>query len=418
MGAKIENIDAFEILDSRGNPTLRIIVELEDGHWGVASVPSGASTGTREAIELRDGDSARYRGKGVLKAISHVRTHIRARLKGFDVTLQAKADDALIQLDGTENKSRLGANAILGVSMAIARAGAIATNVPLYEYLDGAAARRLCVPMMNVINGGQHADNSLDFQEFMIVPHGAPSFREALRYGAETFQALRAALHKRGYSVAVADEGGFAPNLRSTEEACELIIEAIWSAGFKQSDEIALALDPAATSFWRDGRYDLAKSGRGIIPRENLLELYRRLVDAYGIVSIEDGFAEDDWEGFCAQTAMLGDRVQIVGDDLYVTNPALIKRGVQERASNAVLIKLNQIGTVSETVRAIETCRNAGWRYIISHRSGETEDTFIADFAVAMDCGQIKTGSLCRSERLAKYNRLLEIERELGASAV
>jgi enolase len=418
MSAKIENIDAFEILDSRGNPTLRVIVELEDGHWGVASVPSGASTGAREAIELRDGDTARYRGKGVLKAISNVRTQIQPRLKGFDATLQAKVDDSLIQLDGTENKSRLGANAILGVSMAVARAGAIATNVPLYEYLGGPAARRLPMPMMNVINGGQHAENSLDFQEFMIVPHGAPSFSEALRYGAETFQALRAALHKRGYSVAVGDEGGFAPNLRSTEEACELIIEAIRAAGFKPSDEIALALDPAATSFWRDGRYDLTKSGGGIISRENLLELYRRLVDAYGIVSIEDGFAEDDWEGFCAQSAMLGDRVQIVGDDLYVTNPALIQRGVEERASNAVLIKLNQIGTVSETVKAIDTCRNAGWRYIISHRSGETEDTFIADFAVAMDGGQIKTGSLCRSERLAKYNRLIEIERKLGTSAV
>jgi len=418
MNAKIGNIDAFEILDSRGNPTLRVIVELEDGHWGVASVPSGASTGTREAIELRDGDSARYRGKGVLKAVSNVRTEIQPRLKGLDATLQAKADDALIQLDGTENKSRLGANAILGVSMAVARAGAIATNVPLYEYLGGAAARRLPVPMMNVINGGQHAENSLDFQEFMIVPHGAPSFSEALRYGAETFQALRAALHKRGYSVAVGDEGGFAPNLRSTEEACELIIEAIRVAGFKPSEEIALALDPAATSFWRDGQYDLAKSRGGIISRENLLELYRRLVDAYGIVSIEDGFAEDDWEGFCAQTAMLGNRVQIVGDDLYVTNPALIQHGVEERASNAVLIKLNQIGTVSETVKAIDTCRNAGWHYIISHRSGETEDTFIADFAVAMDGGQIKTGSLCRSERLAKYNRLIEIERELGTLAV
>jgi enolase len=418
MSAKIENIDAFEILDSRGNPTLRVIVELEDGHWGVASVPSGASTGAREAIELRDGDSARYSGKGVLKAISNVRTQIQPRLKGFDATLQAKVDDSLIQLDGTENKSRLGANAILGVSMAVARAGAIATNVPLYEYLGGTAARRLPMPMMNVINGGQHAENSLDFQEFMIVPLGAPSFSEALRYGAETFQALRAALHKRGYSVAVGDEGGFAPNLRSTEEACELIIEAIRAAGFKPSDEIALALDPAATSFWRDGRYDLTKSRGGIISRENLLELYRCLVDAYGIVSIEDGFAEDDWEGFCAQTAMLGDRIQIVGDDLYVTNPALIRRGIEERTSNAVLIKLNQIGTVSETMKAIDTCRTARWGYIISHRSGETEDTFIADFAVAMNGGQIKAGSLCRSERLAKYNRLIEIERELGASAV
>jgi enolase len=418
MAGKIKSIDAFEILDSRGNPTLRVTVELEDGHRGVASVPSGASTGAREAIELRDGDAARYRGKGVLKAISNVRTHISPRLKGFDAGLQAKVDEALIQLDGTENKSRLGANAILGVSMAVARAGAIAGNVPLYVYLGGAAARRLPVPMMNVINGGQHAENSLDFQEFMIVPHGAPTFSEAMRYGAETFQALRAALHKRGYSVAVGDEGGFAPNLRSTDEACELIIEAIRVAGFKPADEIALALDPAATSFWKDGRYELAKSKGGIISREKLLELYRRLVDAYGIISIEDGFAEDDWDGFCAQTAMLGDRVQIVGDDLYVTNPALIQRGIQEQTTNSVLIKLNQIGTVSETVQAIETCRKASWGYIISHRSGETEDTFIADFAVAMNGGQIKAGSLCRSERLAKYNRLIEIERELGSAAV
>jgi enolase len=418
MSRKIKAIDAFEILDSRGLPTLRVVVELDDGHWGTASVPSGASTGTREAIELRDGDPARHRGKGVLKAISNVRTQIQSRLKGFDTTLQAKTDDALIQLDGTDNKSRLGANAILGVSMAVARAGAIAANVPLYKYLGSSGARRLPVPMMNVINGGLHAENSLDFQEFMIVPHGAPSFSEALRYGAETFQALRAALHKRGYSVAVGDEGGFAPYLRSTEEACELIIEAIRVAGFKPIQEIALALDPAASSFWKDGGYELAKSKGGIISREDLLELYRRLVDAYGIVSIEDGFAEDDWEGFCAQTAMLGDRVQIVGDDLYVTNPALIQRGVEERASNSVLIKLNQIGTVSETVKAIDTCKNAGWSYIISHRSGETEDTFIADFAVAMNGGQIKTGSLCRSERLAKYNRLIEIERELGTSAV
>jgi enolase len=384
----------------------------------VASVPSGASTGTREAIELRDGDSARYRGKGVLKAISNVRTLVQAHLKGFDATLQAKVDEALIQLDGTENKSRLGANAILGVSMAVARAGAIAANVPLYEYLGGPAACRLPVPMMNVVNGGQHAENSLDFQEFMIVPHGAPSFSEALRYGAETFHALRDELHKRGYSVAVGDEGGFAPNLRSTVEACELIMEAIRVAGFKPPEEMALALDPAATSFWKNGQYELGKSKGGIISREKLLELYQRLVDAYQIVSIEDGFAEDDWEGFRAQTAMLGTRVQIVGDDIYVTNPALIQRGIEEQTSNSVLIKLNQIGTVSETVKAIDTCRKAGWSYIISHRSGETEDTFIADFAVAMNGGQIKAGSLSRSERLAKYNRLIEIERELGTSAV
>jgi enolase len=418
MSMKIKAIDAFEILDSRGLPTLRVVVELDDGHSGAASVPSGASTGTREAVELRDGDAGRYRGKGVRKAVSNVRTVIQAKLTGVEPVPQAKIDQMLIELDGSENKSKLGANAILGVSMAVARAAAIAANAPLYQYLGGASARRLPVPMMNVINGGQHAQNSLDFQEFMIVPHGAPSFSEALRFGSETFQALRSALHQRGYSTAVGDEGGFAPDLRSTDEACELILEAIRLAGFKPGHDIALALDPAATSFWNQDRYELDKSKGGIISREKLLELYRRLVDAYEIVSIEDGFAEDDWEGFRAQTAMLGDRVQIVGDDLYVTNPALIERGIQDKASNAALIKLNQIGTVSETVKAIETCRKAGWHYVISHRSGETEDTFIADFAVAMNGGQIKTGSMCRSERLAKYNRLIEIERELGASAV
>ena len=418
MCIKIATIDAFEILDSRGHPTLRISVELESGHRSVASVPSGASTGRHEAIELRDGDSSRYGGKGVLKAVANVRTRIQERLKGFDANLQTTIDRSLIELDGTQDKSSLGANAILGVSMAVARAAAAASHLPLYEYLGGPAACRLPVPMMNVINGGRHAENSLDFQEFMIVPHGAHGFGEALRYGAETFHALRAALHNKGYSIAVGDEGGFAPNLRSNDEACDFIMEAIGAAGFAPGDDIAIALDPAATSFWKSGQYVLEKSAAGVISREDLLELYRRLVQAYPIVSIEDGFAEDDWEGFQAHTAMLGDRVQIVGDDLYATNPSLIRRGIEERATNAALIKLNQIGTVSETVKAIEMCRKAGWQYVISHRSGETEDTFIADFAVAMGGGQIKAGSLSRSERLAKYNRLIEIERELGASAV
>ncbi len=414
----IETIDAFEILDSRGYPTLRVVVTLENGQQGVASVPSGASTGRHEALELRDGDATRYGGKGVLKAVSHVRTIIRDHLLGAEVMSQETVDQALIALDGTENKSRLGANAILGVSMAVARAACAAKGIPLYEYLGTRSARRLPVPMMNVINGGRHAENSLDFQEFMIVPHGAPTFAEALRFGAETFHALRTALRKWGHSVAVGDEGGFAPNLSGSEEACEFIVQAIQSAGLRVGTDVAIALDPAATSFWNNEQYVFEKSSREAVSRQELLELYRRLVDAYPIVSIEDGFAEDDWDGFRLQTALQGNRIQIVGDDVYVTNPQFIRRGIEGRATNAALIKLNQIGTVSETIRAIEMCREAGWQYVISHRSGETEDTFISDFAVAMGGGQIKAGSLSRSERLAKYNRLLEIERELGPSAI
>lgn len=418
MSFAIKTIDAFEILDSRGNPTLRVVVKLDNGHCGVASVPSGASTGRHEALELRDGDAARYGGKGVLNAVSNVRTAIRERLERSDAMPQRAVDAALIALDGTENKSKLGANAILGVSMAAARAAASATGIPLYRYLGDASSYRLPVPMMNVINGGRHAENSLDFQEFMIVPHGAPTFAEALRYGAETFHALRTILHKAGRSTAVGDEGGFAPSLRSSEEACELIVTAVRETGLRPGIDVALALDPAASSFAVGGRYVFDKSGGRIVSREELLSLYGRLVDIYPIVSIEDGFAEDDWEGFRAQTAMLGDRIQIVGDDLYVTNPRFIQRGIQERATNAVLIKLNQIGTVSETIQAVQMCRDAGWQYVISHRSGETEDTFISDFAVAMGGGQIKAGSLSRSERLAKYNRLVEIERELGSAGI
>jgi enolase len=418
----IKAIDAFEILDSRGSPTLRVVVELESGHRGVASVPSGASTGRHEALELRDGDPARYNGKGVLKAAANVRERIQPRLKGEDVSDQASLDLILVDLDGTENKSNLGANATLGVSMASARAAALVLDLPLYQYLGqylgSSTPRRLPVPMMNVINGGQHAQNSLDFQEFMIVPHGAPCFREALRYGAETFHALKAVLHKRGHATSVGDEGGFAPGLKSTDQALDLIMEGIRAAGLRPGEQVAIALDPAASSFWQDGQYVFEKSGLGTIAREDLLSLYDRLTDAYPIVSIEDGFAEDDWDGFQAHTAMLGDRIQIVGDDLYVTNPRLIRRGVEKHATNAVLIKLNQIGTIYETVQAIQACRQSGWHYVISHRSGETEDIFIADFAVAMDGGQIKTGSLSRSERLAKYNRLLEIERELASSAI
>jgi enolase len=418
MSTAIKNIDAFEILDSRGYPTLRVNVELESGHRGTASVPSGASTGRHEAIELRDGDPARYNGKGVLNAVSNVSGPIGRALIGSDASKQSTIDQLLINLDHTENKSNLGANAILGVSMAVARAAASAAELPLYAYLGGPSVHRLPVPMMNVINGGRHAPNSLDFQEFMIVPHGAPTFAEAMRYGAEAFHALSAALRKRGHSTAVGDEGGFAPNLRSADEACELIVEAIRQTGLEPGKHVAIALDPAASSFWNGVQYVLEKSGGDVISREKLLDLYRRLTETYPIVSIEDGFAEDDWEGFRAHTAMLGSRIQIVGDDLYVTNPKFIRRGIEEHATNAVLIKLNQIGTVTETINAIEMCRQAGWQYVISHRSGETEDPFIADFAVAMGGGQIKAGSLSRSERLAKYNRLIEIERELGSSAI
>jgi len=418
MSAIIKSIDAFEILDSRGNPTLRVAVTLDDGQRGIASVPSGASTGQHEALELRDGDKTRYGGKGVLKAVANVTNLIGARLIGLQAAPQENIDSVLIALDGTENKSKLGANATLGVSMAVARAAAATRALPLYQYLGDTSAHRLPVPMMNVINGGRHAENSLDFQEFMIVPHGAPTFAEALRYGAETFHALRALLHKAGHSVAVGDEGGFAPNLGSIDEACELILAAVRETGLRPGKDIALALDPAASSFAKDGRYVFDKSGGQALSCEEMLELYARLVKAYPIVSIEDGFDENDWNGFQKQTAMLGDRIQIVGDDLYVTNVRFIQRGITETATNAVLIKLNQIGTVSETIKAIEMCRHAGWGYVVSHRSGETEDAFISDFTVAMSGGQIKAGSLSRGERLAKYNRLLEIERELGSAAI
>jgi enolase len=418
MTSAIQTLDAFEILDSRGYPTLRVVARLTNGHFGTASVPSGASTGRHEALELRDGDMLRYGGKGVLKAVSHVNGAIRDRLTGMPAAPQESIDAALVTLDGTENKANLGANAILGASMAVARAAAAASGVPLYRYLGGTSAVRLPVPMMNVINGGRHAENSLDFQEFMIVPHGAPTFDEALRYGAETFHALHDLLHKASYSTAVGDEGGFAPNLKRTEAACELIVAAIHKAGLHPGSDVALALDPAASSFFDGERYVFAKSGNKTLSREELLALYGRLIEVYPIVSIEDGFAEDDWEGFRMQTAACGDHVQVVGDDLYVTNPRFIRKGIDSGATNAVLIKLNQIGTVTETIKAVQMCRDADWRYVISHRSGETEDTFIADFAVAMGGGQIKAGSLSRSERLAKYNRLLEIERELGSAAV
>ncbi|MBS0222550.1 MAG: phosphopyruvate hydratase [Proteobacteria bacterium] len=415
---RIETIEAYEILDSRGNPTVRVSVELDDGTFAGASVPSGASTGTREAVELRDGDVTRYGGKGVLKAVAAVNEVIAPQLGGCDPSHQREIDELMLNLDGTPTKGKLGANAILGVSMAVARAAAYSMRLPLYTYLGGLASTRLPMPMMNVLNGGKHADNNIDFQEFMIVPVGAPTFAEALRYGAETFHSLAKLLKAKGYSTAVGDEGGFAPHLESNEEACELIVKAIEEAGFRPGRDVAIALDPAASSFFTKDGYVLSRSGMGNKSSDELIDLFDRWLDLYPIVSLEDCLDENDWSGFSSMTAELGGRVQIVGDDIFVTNPDLIRRGVEEGAANAVLIKLNQIGTVTETIQAIDICRSAGWRYVISHRSGETEDSFIADFAVAMGGGQIKAGSVCRSERIAKYNRLLEIEMELGASAV
>jgi enolase len=416
--SRISSIQAHEILDSRGNPTLRVHLALDNGRTVSASVPSGASTGQFEAIELRDNDKARYNGKGVLQAAANINEHIAPEIIGRDPVRQSEIDAMLVALDGTPNKAKLGANAILGVSMAVARAGAEASNLPLYTYLGGPDARRLPVPMMNILNGGKHADNCVDFQEFMVMPIGAPTFAEALRYGAETFHTLSKILKEKGYSISVGDEGGFAPNLKSNEEACELIVEAIQAAGYRPGKDIAIALDPAASSFFRNGGYDLTQSGGGQKTTEEIIELYKKWTGAYPIVSIEDGLDENDWAGFAQMMSALGGHLQIVGDDIFVTNPTFVRRGIAEKAANAALIKLNQIGTVTETIQTIDLCRAAGWRFVISHRSGETEDTFMADFAVAMGGGQIKTGSACRSERIAKYNRLLEIERFLGNSAL
>jgi enolase len=408
----------MEILDSRGNPTVRVFVTLDNNLSVSASVPSGASTGEHEAVELRDGDIKRYGGKGVLQAVTNVNEVIAPRLVGMDPSHQAEIDRMMIDLDGTPNKGKLGANAILGVSMAVARAAAMAAGLPLYRYLGGPGAFRIPMPMMNILNGGKHADNSVDFQEFMVMPVGAPTFAEALRYSAETFHALKKILKNKDYSTSVGDEGGFAPSLKSNDEACEVIVEAIAAAGYTPGRDLAIALDPAASSFFEDGAYHLNKSGQGKKNSSQMTALYRSWVEKYPIVSIEDGLAENDWEGFREHTEAMGDKIQIVGDDIYVTNTRFIERGIREKTTNAVLIKLNQIGTVTETFEAVDLCRKAGWGFIISHRSGETEDAFIADFAVAMGGGQIKTGSLCRSERLAKYNRLLQIEAELGRAAV
>ncbi len=417
MAEKIERILAREVLDSRGLPTVQADVILANGLVGRAMAPAGASTGKREASELRDGDPKRYFGKGVLGAVHNVRGEIARALVGQDPTQQKEIDRTLIELDDTANKGRLGANAIVAVSMAVARAGALASGVSLYRYLGGNKASLLPVPLMNVINGGRHAGNSLDMQEFMIVPRGASSLSEALRMASETFQRLREILQQKGHSVGVGDEGGFAPDLRSGEEAMGAIIEAIQRAGYKPGNEIALALDPAASEFYEDGNYVFKKSGNVKKSSKEMVSLYSTWLKDFPIVSIEDGLAEDDWSGWKTLTNAIGSQVQLVGDDIFVTDPKLIRKGIDQGIANAVLIKLNQIGTVSETLSAIQTAREANYQVVISHRSGETEDTFIADLAVAVNAGQIKTGSLCRSERIAKYNRLLEIEEDLGSKA-
>jgi enolase len=417
----ITDITAREILDSRGNPTVEAEVRLEGGAVGVAAVPSGASTGQHEAVEIRDGDPSRYGGKGVLHAVGHVNGEIRNALTGSDATDQAGLDRRLIDLDGTPNKSRLGANAILSVSMASARAAAEHLGIPLYRHLGSDDVCMLPVPMMNILNGGAHADNSVDIQEFMVVPIGAATFAEGLRAGAEVFHALRRRLSSEGHSTAVGDEGGVAPDLSSDREAMDAIIEAIRDAGYEPGREVALALDSAATELFdpASGSYVFEGSGERVaLTSEALVDMYAGWLDAYPIVSLEDGLGEDDWEGWRQMTERLGDRVQIVGDDLFVTNVERLRRGIDGGVANSILIKLNQIGTVTETLDAIEMARNAGYTSVISHRSGETEDTFIADLAVATAAGQIKTGSACRSERVAKYNRLLRIEQELGETAV
>lgn len=415
----IIDVRAREILDSRGNPTLEAEVELESGFVGRAAVPSGASTGDFEACELRDGDETRYLGKGVLKAVENVNEKIADELIDFDALDQTGIDQFLIDLDGTENKSNLGANAILGVSLAVAKAAAQACGLPLYRYIGGANAKVLPVPMMNIINGGSHADNNVDFQEFMIMPVGAEDFADALRMGAETFHTLKSVLKKRGYSTAVGDEGGFAPNLKSNEEAIEVILEAIQKAGYKPGEEIGIALDPATSEMWLKDKkvYQFFKSDKSEISSEQMVEYWAKWVDQYPILSIEDGLSEHDWDGWDILTKRLGGKIQLVGDDLFVTNTEILARGIQRGVANSILIKVNQIGTLTETLDAIELAKKNGYTAVISHRSGETEDTTIADIAVATNAGQIKTGSASRTDRIAKYNQLLRIEEELGLSA-
>jgi enolase len=413
----IAAVRAREILDSRGNPTVEVECLLEGGALGRAAVPSGASTGEHEAVELRDGDAGRYGGKGVLKAVRNVNETVGPALAGLDAFDQGGIDARLIELDGSPNKGRLGANALLGASMAVAHAASAALDVPLYRHLGGVHAHVLPVPMMNVLNGGKHADNNVDLQEFMIVPVGAPSFREALRWGAEVFHTLASVLKKRGLSTAVGDEGGFAPNLKSNEEALQVLVEAIGKAGYKPGEQVALALDPASSEFYKGGQYVLEGDGGRKLSGAEMVEWYATLSERYPIVSIEDGLAEDDWASWSMLTKKIGARVQLVGDDLFVTNVERLGRGIREGVANSILVKVNQIGTLSETLAAIELAHRAGYTAVISHRSGETEDVTIADLAVATNAGQIKTGSLCRTDRVAKYNQLLRIEEQLGAAA-
>lgn len=414
----IEGIEAREILDSRGNPTLEVDCILDSGAVGRAAVPSGASTGEREALELRDG-GARYLGKGVKKAVGHVESEIAPELEGLDARDQAQIDQVLIDLDGTPTKSRLGANAMLGVSLAVAKAAADASALPLYSYLGGPAATVLPVPMLNVLNGGAHADNSVDIQEFMLVPMGFESFSEGLRAGVEIYHHLKEVLNKRGLATAVGDEGGFAPNLGANREALDLLVSAIEGAGYTPGEQVGLALDVAASELWsaEEKSYNLEGEGRSGLTSGDLIQLYAEWVDAYPLVSIEDGLAEGDWEGWIAMTEALGDRIQIVGDDLFVTNPSILQEGIRRKAANSLLVKFNQIGTLTETLEAVEMAKVHGFSNVISHRSGETEDTTLADLAVAVRAGQIKTGAPCRSDRVAKYNRLLRIEEELNGVA-
>ena len=416
--SEIADVYAREILDSRGNPTLEVEVFLESGIMGRAAVPSGASTGEREALELRDGDKSRYMGKGVLKAVSNVNNQIAEQIIGMEATDQAGVDRKMLELDGTEFKSNFGANAILGVSLAVAKAAAEEVGLPLYQYIGGVNAKELPLPMMNILNGGAHADNNVDIQEFMIMPAGANNFTEALRMGVEVFHSLKSVLKKKGYNTAVGDEGGFAPNLKSNEEALEVIMSAIEEAGYKPGSDVLLALDVASSELFKDGKYYLENEPSPEKTPEQLVDFYENLVNKYPIISIEDGMAENDWDGWKMLTERLGKRIQLVGDDLFVTNTRILKEGIEKGIANSILIKLNQIGTLTETLEAIETAKQAGYTTVISHRSGETEDTTLADLAVAVNSGQIKTGSLCRTDRVCKYNQLLRIEDELDAVAV
>jgi enolase len=413
----ISKIHAREVLDSRGNPTVEAEIALADASKGRAIVPSGASTGEHEAVELRDGDKQRYMGKGVLKAVENVNTRISKALAGMDIGDQRALDQKMIELDGTDNKSRLGANAILAVSMAAARAAATSSKQPLYQYLGGVGANLLPLPMMNILNGGAHADNNVDFQEFMVMPVGASTFSEALRWGVEVFHTLKGVLKKRGYNTAVGDEGGFAPSVKSNVEAIEVVLEAIQQAGYKPGKEIAIALDPAASEFYQDGKYVFKKSDKSAKSSDEMIRFWAKWVKEYPIVSLEDGLSEQDWEGWAALTKEVGGKIQLVGDDIFVTNIEFLQKGIDKHVANSILIKVNQIGTVSETLDAIDLARRNGYTSVISHRSGETEDTFIADLAVATGAGQIKTGSASRTDRIAKYNQLLRIEEELGGAA-